>query len=872
MSPVYLQYVSSSSGGDSSCEEGPSHPPHLPSVLPRTVALDPDAPPLLSSDPDYSSSSEHSCDTVIYVGPGGAAISDRELSDNEGPPSFVPIIPSLNKKPARAAAKADGDHLKCNTFAELQEKLDCIDGSVCPASVRTKPTDAGVFSEHASSTNQCEEVLSAGGLMDTDGDKRSAASLQSCRILSQNSGPVVREKVHPRAGIRQTPRTAEAAGWTVGMSVDRAPCTDTCPVELNNLRASLLNTGFLRTTVTLRQPVELNGEDELVFTVVEDLPTVVPDNGRPPNLLGFSGLTSGTRPVSIISSINDEYDAYMAQRGAERERQVSWPSEDSSQSKQDTPARTLPTMVPKHFSVQHGLKGSLNDSGVCFPELDTDPAAPNNTALIKCPPSLDSAQIPLQTTHPSLPRKAKSTSSAAVKRPEARHNDLFQGGAVEVLSIATPPGIGLTSVSSRRPGGNSNSVPRPAKPQMCSSAQRGVGDCDQSGGRRGETLIKLPPLTRGATTLGTVSTPQSPELKGSQDGTGESMGKKSDGQKNRLISPPTTPTQSSQEQSSPSAFKSPKPEFSEEEFNIRHRADSFRHRTSSLKTEHGSARTSPGLKTRGTKADSPRSFGSLMSLETCDGQSGKKPELFRDNSRCTRAVPRLGVPASLTSSSNAVPAASATTSKQARGSSGGLKVHTSSSGSFKSFSSCPQTPDYATVRNASLPLTAKAPARPGLRGTIMGTKQAVSRPASCRVSQLAAGSPSKQVTTNHGSDSGTSSVSGSPTNTPLPSPYSKVTAPRRPQRYSSGHGSDNSSILSGELPPAMGRTALFYHSGGSSGYESMIRDSTSSAHDSMSESGVSTSTKSRVSKSPRKRGSGESTQSPRYRPRKAGSS
>lgn len=74
----------------------------------------------------------------------------------------------------------------------------------------------------------------------------------------------------------------------------------------------------------------------------------------------------------------------------------------------------------------------------------------------------------------------------------------------------------------------------------------------------------------------------------------------------------------------------------------------------------------------------------------------------------------------------------------------------------------------------------------------------------------------------------------------LPSPYSKITAPRRPHRCSSGHASDNSSILSGELPPAMGKTALFYHSGGSSGYESMIRDSeatgsASSAQDSMSD-------------------------------------
>ncbi|MXQ87439.1 hypothetical protein E5288_WYG000107 [Bos mutus] len=90
----------------------------------------------------------------------------------------------------------------------------------------------------------------------------------------------------------------------------------------------------------------------------------------------------------------------------------------------------------------------------------------------------------------------------------------------------------------------------------------------------------------------------------------------------------------------------------------------------------------------------------------------------------------------------------------------------------------------------------------------------------------------------------------------------KVTAPRRPQRYSSGHGSDNSSVLSGELPPAMGRTALFYHSGGSSGYESVLRDSeatgsTSSAPDSMSDSGAaSPGARSRSLKSPKKRATG----------------
>lgn len=147
----------------------------------------------------------------------------------------------------------------------------------------------------------------------------------------------------------------------------------------------------------------------------------------------------------------------------------------------------------------------------------------------------------------------------------------------------------------------------------------------------------------------------------------------------------------------------------------------------------------------------------------------------------------------------------------------------------------------------------------------MGTKQAM-RAANSRVSELATGNISgKHMRGSGDSDSGNDSgVNVSDDKSPiamLPSPYSKITAPRRPQRYSSGHGSDNSSVLSGELPPAMGRTALFYHSGGSSGYESMIRDSeatgsASSAHDSMSESGMSSSGRTKSSKFPKKRANG----------------
>lgn len=878
---------------------------------------------------------------------------------------------------------------------------------------------------------QQSKFPSAVGFMDAskrtsaDGEKLSATPCQPCVMkpsatFSLDSEPVVREKVYLKGGVPKPsaspslPRTSRAAsqhgevvgrtppagmsqqavrqGQPVGSSnTERVPSR--CPMEVSNLRAALLgrclNRDFLRTTVTLQQPVELNGEDELVFTVVEELPRgLVQDNGHPSNLLSFNSdcplqaLASGSQPVSIISSINDEYDAYTSQQGTvgpgadvgtdcremlfsqhgnKQSAVGSWrvsadpgksegthsTSRDKNMVTENASTPTSPNIFLKQPFLQHSIKSSLNDSG-CFSELDSSHATPNKPSFIKCPPSPDStkaslkgtlkmrantlntsvsAQIPHPAAHSSLPRKTKPTSSAAMGcgRQEGRHDDfLLQESSdidpreVEFISARKPPRSGMSSVSSKRPGGNSNSVPRPSKAHVSSLAQRVVDGCERSSSRRGDTLIKLPRLTRGATTLGTVSIPQSSESKWGHEGTSVTGTLKNgpNGQKSVMISksgnispPAPLVTQSSQEQKTRTALSSstlktsndtgkssfPKTSTSEEEFNIRIRADSFSHRTSSLKTEHGSARTSSSLKTRGAKAESSRYYGSLMSLERCDSQTlaGTKPELFRENSgttlegnnRSNRSVPRLGVPASTSTSASASqdsPGVFATTIKalgQVKGNNSlrasGSKVRSLSTSSSKSLSSSPKPLDNVAGRNTSLPPTGKSPARSGAgakmgRGTIMGTKQAISRVANSRVSELATVSQRKQlnrgpgVTGNDGTDSRTSSVSGSPINTPLPSPYSKITAPRRPQCYSSGHGSDNSSILSGELPPAMGRTALFYHSGGSSGYESMIRDSettgsTSSAHDSMSESGVSSSNRSRVSKSPKKRGNGECT-------------
>lgn len=1090
-----LQYASSSSGGESSCEEGRiRRPPHLRPFHPRTVALDPELPAFLS-DPDYSSSSEQSCDTVIYVGPGGTAISDRELSDNEGPPAFVPIIPSLNKKRSVKEGPLDRDQFfKCNTFAELQERLECIDGSEEPtafvgegkrsqaspkteklresqgcASPKTvvnnalnqeaitpKQTGKSVTTPQPCSPNSKSKldntkipcIPEEQGTLEhvptvcrtsADGEKVliSESQVDADKSAALNSQPVVREKVFfnkkglpkpapPPSQQRENADVVERSSTRmppVGMSHQavkkKEPCTShlfRAPLEVCQVRSALrercLDRDILRATVTLQQPIELNGEDELVFTVVEELSIgSIVDKGRPSSIISFNSdcslqaLASGSRPVSIISSINDEFDAYTTAEGRLEGNMAavtplqggtmecansrgssisSWLSEVSVCTLESEGAHSTEVFLPNSkqmgqeatfcfdsldmfhcVSSPRDAKNSLNDSGFSFSEQDSDSTASSKLSLTKCPPSpesakgslrltskiskahsLSSSQLPQSPTpvHSSLPRKMKPTSSiphssssscsGSSSREQPRH-ETKQEDPWHRSDNHSEPQFSETNSTSRIPrnptsgiplsktSNNTNSIPRPPKLQGSTSSQRVVDGCEKSAIKNPPS--KMPQLRRGATTLGTVpvihSTTDSrathdimastTSLKFSSLGKNNkaSSQKASNLPKLGCTSPPPPPVRKSSLDHKPktllpqSALKSPygdtgrtsgiRAAVSEEQLDVRHRAESIGLKTSSFNT----AKVTSSLKARGHRGDSGQHYGSQMSLERCESLSlsGSRTALSRENSgaslgsnKSNRSIPRIGVPNS--SSAPIAPCSSSTSggntgksgqvkasaNPKAMGTVGGSKARSLSANNSKGLSSSNKSLSTPVTRNtnANLPpsgrtsatrTTAAAGSKPG-RGTIMGTKQAI-RAANSRVSELATGTPTgKHMRGSGDSDSGNDSgVNVSEDKSPtamLPSPYSKITAPRRPQRYSSGHGSDNSSVLSGELPPAMGRTALFYHSGGSSGYESMIRDSeatgsASSAHDSMSESGVSSSGRTRNSKYPKKRANGE---------------
>ncbi|KAM4713297.1 kinesin-like protein KIF26B isoform 2-T2 [Anableps anableps] len=105
------------------------------------------------------------------------------------------------------------------------------------------------------------------------------------------------------------------------------------------------------------------------------------------------------------------------------------------------------------------------------------------------------------------------------------------------------------------------------------------------------------------------------------------------------------------------------------------------------------------------------------------------------------------------------------------------------------------------------------------------------------------------------------SLSGPDQMSPLLSPYSQMTAPRTPDHLS-GHASDTTSVLSGDLPPAMGKTSLHFSNRSSlvsSGYDSLVRDSeatgsSTSNRDSVSDRSGSLLSVTRSSRSSRRRG------------------
>ncbi|XP_003410970.1 kinesin-like protein KIF26B [Loxodonta africana] len=1139
------KYTSSSSGGESSCEEGRMRRPTQLRPFHTRNAVDPDFPiSHLSSDPDYSSSSEQSCDTVIYIGPNGTALSDKELTDNEGPPDFVPIVPALQKtrsdsRPTEAgeatASQSERDCLKCNTFAELQERLDCIDGSEEPSKFPFEELPVRFGAEQASKCPSLSQAAGANLLSESDQEdngsddqltEREGAELPASRI-QQNHSPVPaaaltsspnpasprsipgssssqhcssqlvhspslqssRESLNscgfvegkprpmgsPRLGIASLSKTAEykppsspsqrckvytqkgvlpspaplpSLSKDSGMVSSESllqPEVRTPPVGMSpQILKKSMSAGSERfpeasfdddhpaasspeskkeilstTTVTVQQPLELNGEDELVFTLVEELTiSGVLDSGRPTSIISFNSdcsvqaLASGSRPVSIISSISEDLECYsnMASvsevsitqflplpklaldekardSGSRRSSISSWLSEMSTgsdgeqschsfiaqtcfghgEAMAEPPASEFVSSIQNAAMVCREKPKVGPDNVLILSEMGEEAfnkATPikackistlgkamvtiSNTAnLGRCEgyipmktnitvyPCIAMGPLNVQETEMSTasvtaapkaaqPQENQDTSAKKemkfedpwLKREEEVKKETAypnEGIRYETGSGPTKPEAGPEQEQERKSSAGdrlSSSSGEVSASPMGDNCRRIVDGCEMAV----PNLATQSPVPSNKS-LKSSSLPRAFQKANRQEeldslfyhcaaetnGIGITLGaqpskatlerkvaspkhcvlarpkgtpplppvrKSSLDQKNRA-SPQHSACSSSTSSplNQPATFLASFPDESSSKM----KDASSSSKLFSAKLEQLASRTNSLGRTTVShyeclsleRAESLSSMSSRIHA----GKDSTMPRTGRSPGRSAGASPtNLGTTQSAGASPKASQSKISAVSKLLLAS---PKARSLSTSTTKTLSFSTKSLPQSVGQSSNLPPSGKhmswstqSLSRNRGSGSGLASKLPL-RAVNGRISELLQGSagpralqprpgPEAEERGGHGEEKAVASVHV------LPSPYSKITPPRKPHRCSSGHGSDNSSVLSGELPPAMGKTALFYHSGGSSGYESMMRDSeatgsASSTQDSMSENSSSLSGRCRSLKTPKKR-------------------
>ncbi|XP_040824084.1 kinesin-like protein KIF26B [Ochotona curzoniae] len=1131
------KYTSSSSGGESSCEEGRMRRPTQLRPFHARAAVDTDFPLAhLSSDPDYSSSSEQSCDTVIYIGPNGTALSDKELTDNEGPPDFVPIVPALQKtrgdsRPAEAAeagaCKPDRDCLKCNTFAELQERLDCIDGSEEPSKfpfeelpvqfgaelpVSRAPTLSHVAGASPLSESDQEEnddggldgqpaegegprlstspmqrnqspvaapasprsvpgsSTSSGGqngasqLVQSLSLQSSRESLNSCGFVEGKprpmgsprlgvaslsktseykppSSPSQRCKVYTQKGVLPTPAppppplskdSGVASSESLLQPEVRTPPVGMSPQVLKK-SMSAGSAGFpdaageeephaatpleakkeilSTTTVTVQQPLELNGEDELVFTLVEELTiSGVLDSGRPTSIVSFNSdcsvqaLASGSRPVSIISSISEDLECYSnvapvsevsitqflplpklgldenaREAGSRRSSISSWLSEMSTgsdgeqschsfiaqtcfghgEAMADPPTSELGGGIPNAAVVCREKPAASGDNNLLIlSEVGGEDSFAKATPIKGCKIStLGKAMVTISNTanlsgcegyipmktnitvYPciamsprSLPEPEEGTPTTAAPKAASRAAtkawESKDAGAKREMTFEDPwlkreeeakkestfpseegvrpqRAVGPAGVEARSepeqdrkpsPGGGSEA----SASLGLDSCRRVVDGC--------EGVMGAPSPGQPSRSLKSSSLPRAFQKASRQEELDGFFYHCSGGTDRKVASPkhcvlarpkgtpPLPPVRKSsldqknraspQHSASSSSTSSPLNQpatflasFPDETGSkTKEAASSSSSKLFSAKLEQLASRTNSLGRTTVShyeclsleRAESLSSMSSRMNT----AKDSTMPRAGRSPGRNAGAVTAGASPptCSLPQSAGALPKASqskiSAVSKLLLAS---PKARSLSTSATKTLSFSTKSLPQSVGQSSSLPPSGKhmswsTQSLSRSRGSGLASKLPL-RAVNGRISELLQGSagarglqPRTGPEAEERSGGGGTPVEDRPGTAVhlLPSPYSKITPPRKPHRCSSGHGSDNSSVLSGELPPAMGKTALFYHSGGSSGYESMMRDSeatgsASSTQDSMSENSSSVGGRSRSLKTPKKR-------------------
>ncbi|KAM4633766.1 kinesin-like protein KIF26B [Polymixia lowei] len=1033
-----------------------------------TGEVDVDVPRLrLRGDLDECSGSDQSCDTVIHIDSDGSVQPKAALALSQ--PEFVPIIPSLHpcktdtddpefaallqellsiprpqgekKKDETVPGKVETqrgemkqperDCLKCDTFAELQERLGCIDGSETVTDVpklsstdlsanvadKSRPQNDTVKRTDSESPEAPQTLLNqefscsqtSAGEKQTDGtfpgdsfqredsglydcEEGSAASSSEepsnqtlslnkiCRAdlsdLSDSGSVKMSDNLSSQsydvdAQCTAVPgsvafvlepagsqRSSEARDWfkpemrtsPVGKSSLFSPPSSSSSSPslatsvilgdiLPHLPAEEVNEMKATITVTVQQPLDHAGQDELVFSMVEEVTIsgALDRSRRGCNIIHIKDTdqsparvqgSASSRPIRIISNVSEEVGpAECSECSKPAVRAI---AKDIEASAQKPPShfrgenRLLPSFInPMLVNTDSDCnlegaqtRGSCNNSftggkSLFEPRQDKPNSAENRIAAgdergasalenhDKKPDSVSMSPLrQISYNTPVFEDAALYENRAENKACGKEHRNTDRShsrGRERVYPANAPKGLLGVEISRRVAGNAPESVAvSPGRLATAPAALKTASlprvwhnaNQDGSWGGRGADDHRAPravtsstPCSPGATlerrqsmqhSRATYNLPYSPSRKYSMEyrPEGSSPMRKGIG--------PSLDT-SSLSMKHDRRLKSPIEESS---------------KLFSAKLEQLASRTnSLGSLDR----DSTTSVSSKGSYEESFKGSYEGDSTLPRASRSPRRTPRsapMADPSLYTTTSNNHPSQSPRSTRSKLSAVGKLKLASPklrrlSAPGTKNLSFSPKGLQQSINRSASLSPDGKtfspesflsssptwssysisrsqsqssacANTKTPIQGVINGRISDLLRE---RETSASSGGFDKAASRSPVAEDRLSSPSSSINHHPLPSPYSRVTAPRTPS-HQSGHASDTTSVLSGELPPAMGKTSLRLpnrNSVVSSGYESMVRDSeatgsSTSNRDSVSDKSCSLLSVCRSSRTSRRRG------------------
>uniref|UniRef100_A0A3B4BXQ2 Kinesin motor domain-containing protein n=1 Tax=Pygocentrus nattereri TaxID=42514 RepID=A0A3B4BXQ2_PYGNA len=853
---------SSSPGGRSSGKEKVNNSTRL-RAFRSASTLDHDLSSLnLFDDLEDHSRSDKSSDTVICVDPNGCVLVDEEV---KGSQEFVPIIPSLqrNKIDLKGQQKTsesnipDLECLKCNTFAELQNRLGCIDGS----------DTVGMYSckEQTTNTNtvtKSEPLLSKATKISTGqpeiqgSSNKNESNEKEMRHPLQRDTPVKKIEEIPcrHAGqakiakkiIFSSPRLdivsssvqdEQATGsHSLAESMDmlvegRSSDNFTMPSEVRispvgKSSSSSFSVGLgspvslpitlgegipqfpienqrqmkATITVTVQQPLDLNGHDELIYSVVEEV-TInrAVNKDKAAQAAGITdshsleSLPSGSQPVRIISSVGEEKTAdnsasQVQALGQSCEASLVLPAvQNLVVSSQVDDASSPVAMSEKSQNIEKDVSeatfASTSEHEVLrFKEYSCDNGPEQKVTKRKCNQGIG-----------QLSREINGDFSPV-------HQRILADFSMEI------------------PENLASSYSALGK----SKCTRDLYSLDKQYDSQDSLYHCMNPFSPRSTLERKQRHVQLGHMEWGEDSESMSSGQVSDRnratkKKQRHVQPTATRCQECDRPNSDNMLNKTNPKSPVEESS----------KLFSAKLEQLANRQRSLGRSRLESSD--LRFFEESNIVFTQGSSARLGS-FCTSPRSKPIQSKISTESKLSSPkvckiSETCPKNSCSSPKSARHS---INRSSSLSPDGLSIKQISWSTQSLSRKQGKASVSFKSPSRV-LNGRIellraSGDSLSSSSLGSLEIDELKV-SKTKMKGLTH----------------TLPSPYSRITAPRKPS-HCSGHASDNTSVLSGELPPAMCKTALLYNRNSvlSSGYESMMRDSeatcsSTSIHDSISD-------------------------------------